>query len=95
MTGTQLRHICDDCYRDRAVLRDYNPNLPEREAVFLVLYGSLSSLLDAPADYAPDIEATKDIYVAGVKALLATFAPAELAWQEIIAELAERLTLQD
>ena len=95
MTAAQLRRVCDDCYRDRAVLREFNPNLPEREAVFLVLYGSLASLLDAPADYAPDITETTDVYVAGVEALLAQFAPAGLAWQEIIEELAERLALQD
>ncbi len=93
MTETQLRRICEDLYRDRATLRGFNPNLPERDAVFLVLYGSLASLLDAPADFAPEIEERQDLYVGGALALLRRFAPELKAAPQIVNELAARLTV--
>ena len=93
MTETQLRRICEDLYRDRAMLRGFNPNLPESDAVFLVLYGSLASLLDAPADFAPAIEKDENVYVSGVLALLRQFAPALKAAPQIVKELAARLTV--
>ena len=91
MTTAQLQAICDDLYRDRAALREFNPALSESDAVFWILYGSLASLLDAPPDYEPEIVDTEDIYHAGVCALLERFAPEGVAWQGVIAELAEGL----
>jgi hypothetical protein len=93
MTETQLRRVCEDLFRDRATLQSFNPNLPERDAVFLVLYGSLASLLDAPADFAPEIADGQDIYVGGALALLQQFAPELTAAPCIVNDLAARLTV--
>ena len=93
VTIEQLRRICEDLYRDRATVREFNPNLPEHDAVFLVLYGSLASLLDAPADFAPVIEKDENVYVSGALALLRHFAPELKAAPQIVNELATRLTV--
>jgi hypothetical protein len=95
MTEAQLRRICDDLHRDRAVLQEFNPALTLREAVFFVLYGSLSSLLDAPPDYQPQNIDAKAVYQSGAVSLLRAFAPELTNGPQIVGELAARLILHD
>lgn len=96
MTTKDLQKLCEDLYRDRAELVRYDAGPTERAAVFWILYGSLVSLLDVSPNFAPDIpaEQANEPFQAGVVALLEVYAPAEVAWRGVVADLAARLTGQ-
>jgi hypothetical protein len=53
ITEDEFRQLCDDLYRDRRQLRDYNPSATPAEAVLWVLLGSLYSLLSLEPGQVP------------------------------------------
>jgi hypothetical protein len=46
LTEDQFRKLCDDLYRDRHQIYEFNPSAPRSEVLLWTLLGSLYSLLD-------------------------------------------------
>ena len=49
ITEAQFIKLCDDLYRDRRQIYEFNPSAGKRDALLWMLLGCLMSLLSAPA----------------------------------------------
>ena len=49
----QFKKLCDDVYRDRHQIYNFNPGMSKRDALFWLILGSVYSLLSVPVMYQP------------------------------------------
>lgn len=55
ITEDEFRKLCDDIYRDRHEIYEFNPNVSHREALLWMMLGTLVSLLSVPVLEQPSV----------------------------------------
>ncbi len=93
ITEQEFRRLCDDLYAGREDVYPLSPSMSKREALLWMLYGSLVSLLDVPADYQPPLtpETSADPYFYAICDLLPRHMEPPFDAGAILAEFLEKL----
>jgi len=89
----EFRKLCDRLFADRENVYALNPAMSRRDTLFWMLYGSLLSLLDIPADYEPAIppEKSDNLYAAAILDILQGRMSTQFDAEKYLSELSRRV----
>ena len=92
ISESELKRICDELYRDRFEIYDFNPNATRRDAVLWMLLGCLISLLNITDAELESIDSSvQDLYGESIRKLLRGRTAPPFDPRPVVEELAERV----
>ena len=90
----EFRRVCDRFYADLESVHALNPAMSRRDTLLWMIYGSLTFLLDVPADYEPSIPTEKgdNIFAAAILDILQDRMNPAFDAEEYLSELSRKVT---
>jgi hypothetical protein len=93
ISEVEFRGLCEEIYRDRFEIYDFNPGATRREAILWMLLGCLISLLSVGDDEVQSLadSSSRDPYADAVCKLLRERGAPPFAAQPLVEELSKRV----